>query len=946
MGCTVMSNINFDNPWLLLIAVPLIVLFTVPFAIAVRKVNRNGHNITSQVLHVLLAIIIAFAAAGTSITTVLTETQVYVVADVSYSANKNLNTIDNIIKQKLILPRNCQVGLITFGKEYELLAELGNKKDLPSVKESTVDDSETNIAEALEYAATLFTDDVIKRVVLITDGKQTDEVDTYAMRRAIDSLQSREIKVDAYYLDDNLNSSTPEVQISGAEYTVSAFINHEEVVTVTVDTNCESRGSMYLYKNGAMFDRRAVTFTEGKNTVTFNLDTKTGGVNDYEVRVDVDNDSSEYNNTYSFTQSVSNELKVLIITNDWNDCKTLVQQYDGSATVDMFEKSDTRKFPHESKRTFLGEYKNNDKINIYNFDTSINAGNVASENVIIKNIPYTVEDLVKYDEIVLADLDVRTLNGIQDKFLDSLEKVVGTYGKSLVTLGNTYIHEDNLDPVLNKLDSMLPVRYGRTDDDPLLYTLVIDQSISMIDVDGIETAKRVAKSVVDMMQDEDQILIVGYWGQNERIYGPKPMTRADEVVAKIDAIEPKQGTSTLGGLTSAYESISRLQYNKQVLLITDGRDGVDPAYAQQVYDLVKSNADKEVVTSVYDVGRGNVQNAATCEAFLRKIVEQCPDGKYYDSSASDFIFDEFSDREVEKVFDRDATVTVNNSTDKVLSGLSTSEINNMPLISGYIKSVPRASATTVLEIAHKKPNGNESNIPLYAHWNFGSGKVASFTSTVTGTWIRYWNQKHLDSGKDLTTTFLDRVLYTNIPAQKTDYPYTFSVIQDGTATHVQITPPSIENMSFEATAKINLTMPDGEVITQELIRDGDHYFYDFSSAAVGRYQVEVVYAYNGAEYAATTVLNVSYASEYDEFALFEASPLFRAINGRGQVVLEGEMRIENDPDEVGTYTNDFTLPLLIFAVALFVVDIVIRKLKWEDVVSFFGGFKKTGGKKS
>ena len=149
-----MNNINLDNPYYLLIALPLIVLFTVPFVLAVRKSNRNGHNVASQIIHVVMAIVIAFAASRVSMTTVLTETDVYVVADVSYSANRNLDTIDMYIKN-LDLPDNTKLGLVCFGKDCELVSPLGDPKKVASVKDATVDDTETNIAEALSYTGKL-----------------------------------------------------------------------------------------------------------------------------------------------------------------------------------------------------------------------------------------------------------------------------------------------------------------------------------------------------------------------------------------------------------------------------------------------------------------------------------------------------------------------------------------------------------------------------------------------------------------------------------------------------------------------------------------------------------------------------------------------------------------------------------------------------------------------
>ncbi len=203
-----MSNINFDNPWLLFLALPIAVLFIVPYAIAIRKDNLNGHNIASGIIHIIMALIIAFVAAGTSIVTTVTETNVYVVADVSYSASRNLDTIDSYISDlSKSLPKNSKMGVVTFGKQYQLLTPLGDKTQ--SVKNSTVDDSATDIISALRYTGELFREDVIKRIVLITDGKQTAETDSNALKRQVDALAERNIHVDAIYLDDNIKRNAP-----------------------------------------------------------------------------------------------------------------------------------------------------------------------------------------------------------------------------------------------------------------------------------------------------------------------------------------------------------------------------------------------------------------------------------------------------------------------------------------------------------------------------------------------------------------------------------------------------------------------------------------------------------------------------------------------------------------------------------------------------------------
>ena len=59
---------------------------------------------------------------------------------------------------------------------------------------------------------------------------------------------------------------------------------------------------------------------------------------------------------------------------------------------------------------------------------------------------------------------------------------------------------------------------------------------------------------------------------------------------------------------------------------------------------------------------------------------------------------------------------------------------------------------------------------------------------------------------------------------------------------------------------------------------------------------------------------------------------------------DGTIDLENNEDEIASYTIGLTAPFLIAAIALFVVDIVVRKLKWEDIKGLFTSQEK-GAKK-
>ena len=113
-----MININFDNPYLLCLAIPLLALLLIPIAIAIRKDNRSKSVIASIVLHIIMSLCITLAVAGTEVTAVMTQTQIYVVADVSYSAHANLDKVDayvNTVQDQA--PRGVDIGVVCFGRD-------------------------------------------------------------------------------------------------------------------------------------------------------------------------------------------------------------------------------------------------------------------------------------------------------------------------------------------------------------------------------------------------------------------------------------------------------------------------------------------------------------------------------------------------------------------------------------------------------------------------------------------------------------------------------------------------------------------------------------------------------------------------------------------------------------------------------------------------------------
>ncbi|MGN0812290.1 MAG: VWA domain-containing protein [Candidatus Coproplasma sp.] len=893
-----MSSINLDNPWLLFIALPLIVLLTVPFALAIRKDNLNGHNLASGIIHIVMAVIIAFAAAGTSVITTVTQTDVYVLADVSYSASLNLDTVDRYINN-LELPPNSRKGVICFANGHKLVTRLGER--FTTVKNSGVDASSTNIVDALSYTGSLFRDDVIKRIVLITDGKATDGSDDGALKRQISSLAERKIHVDAIFIDDNMLSDVTEVQMSDAEFTSSVSLNRDERVSLTVQANCPEGQTVdavvTLYKDGELYKQTVNTLVKGKNVLSYPLDTETAGAHDYTAEIECQGDFNANNNKISFTQSVSGKTNILLIANSYDDYERVNDIY-----ADKISSGSAELTPYVNRT----------------------------------DIPITVEELSKYDEIILSDYDVSALDN-SELFLKNLETVVSLYGKSLLTFGNTYI-QGRTDTLLDGLSGMLPVTYGKTADAPKLYTILIDTSRSMGQLNKLENAKTAAKQIINMLSSGDKLNIIEFNATATPLLTDYEISNGRESpIEKIDSLEIVQGTVIGAALERAHSVMKGGNYSeKRLILLTDG---MDLGNSDVVSEIISMRADS-INTMVLDAGRGNNTdaNASAAKLLLEEIARYGNDGVPYDISSTANIKEVIEGEiatDINGYIGEESYITVNRRRDETLTGIAEGDVNSC-YVSGFIKSQAKANANTVLNVSYYYivPGASETpeaDVPLYAYWQYGNGRVASFTSTLSGSWINSVNE---EVRNQLFTNILD----TSVPKEKTDYPFLFDIEKGAGSATISITPSNLRNDGW---AKYKITAPDGSVTEGDMSFGSLSYGYNFVTPSEGKYTVTVTYGYSDLYSAeATKYFNVAYSAEYDSFAIYDASSLIKGLGANGKVSTDGTLKLENDDKEVGRYNLSLTMPMLLVCVVLYAVDIAVRKLKWEDIKSLFGRGKK------
>lgn len=874
-----MKSISFDNPYLLLLLLPMLAAVLVPYFIAVRKESKSTDTRISLILHTVIVILSVIAIAGTSYTAVITKTEVVVVADLSYSTSEKTEKIDGRIEElRESFIGNTDMAVVTFGKDCELTVGFGER--FKTVGESGVNTDATDIASALNFASELFSPNSIKRVVLITDAMSTAGTDDDDVIAAVNSLFAIDAKVDAIFLDSNIGEGVKEVQINSVDHKSSTYLGQTSAADVLISASSPERLIVELYRDGLIYDVKTVSVTPGFNLVSFELDGDKVGEYEYSARIEAENDTVTENNRVDFVQTVVGELRVLLVTSSKADLEKTEELYGEAATVDCY-------------------------------NTSLKKNKIS--------LPYTVEELIKYDEIIISEVNLVELPNYSE-FIKSVDTVVSEFGKSLMTFGNNNIQNKEED-IFKNLENMLPVNYGNNKRDGALITFIVDCSKSMNTASRFNTTKELLKGMLDLLSPEDKVCIISFYADN---YVEQSPIEVGDKTKLIDVIEnnliPKQGTVIGSAIDRAYEEMKDLDYErKMAILISDGLSFKKVSEDDTALVAAASMYENDIIVSTVNMWSSEPEAIK----LMQDVAELGGGTAYYIENERDWqgkVKTEFADQIHESVINETVDVTVDIPKDEVMTG-----VGSLPAIDGFVRAKIKDNASTVLSAVWEKSEYATLTVPIYAYWDYGNGRVSTFNTHLSGEWVSGWTTEGAN-------TFFENVIKTAVPEQRCSTPYTVNVTERGMITNIELIPAEL---NIDTVAKLTFVTPSGASNEYVMIFDGTKYVLDVVTDELGRYGLSFSYEPLGKEpYTSEMPLVISYFKEYDSFTVYTDTVLHNALRGRGEVVGEDEIpTYEYDKSRLTTYTVDFTLPFLIAACALFVVDVMIRKLKWKDIVS-------------
>jgi hypothetical protein len=882
-------SINFTYPWFLLLLIPAVGVTLITYFRVSKKYRKTRNRITSMVLNIVGMTLCIAVLAGMNFSYDLpnTENEVILLVDRSASGEKVQEEKDEFVQAVVDkLSSGYKIGVVTFGFDQVYAVELTT--DAASVYDRYLqadlpDDSATDIAAALTYARTLFSNPQSGKIVLIGDGLETDE----EALSVVKAVAADGIIIDtAYFADDGVKTDIQLQGVSLPDYNVAVG----ETFSVSVDINSTFEGEAVLtvYDNDQKGNSVTFTAEKGEQTVSIEHYFALPGLHSLRFEVQCAADKAEENNVYYTYKYLEVFDKLLIIDGGHTEGET------------------------GSMETLLAE--SSYEVTVRKIGTDV--------------IPSTVRELQEYDQVIL-------MNVAEGDMPDGLEDALYTYvhdiGGGLFTVGGSKTDEsgEEVGNAYNRADlygttyqDMLPVE-AINYTPPVAVMIIIDSSGSMATEDSttgktyFELAQEGAISCLNSLTERDYCGVMVFETEYEMVQDIQPVTQRYKIAEAIDALTLNYGGTTYstaieyaGRALMAVKNVER----RHIILVSDGEPTESSEYYQYYTQLNYENAG--ITLSLVQINGAQINVSDD----VKKMVE-LGNGRLYDvwdpSTLPSVMREELTVDEIKEVIYEDFTPTISNYT-AIVSGISQKD---MPVLQGYYGTKAKSGATVVLSGAY---------VPIYAQWKYGEGMVGSFMCDLNGT----WSASFLAS--ETGQIILKNIILALFPTESIRYSEIEAVFrEDNYHTQVSVYTSVEEGESIRVTITEQLqdgqVEPTKQVFTPTSAEDYSRINFILTQPGIHTVLIEKLNADGVTEAKYSTYRVLSYSEEYDlSRDVTEGKELLEKIaaSGKGNVLEDAWDVLENIERKLHK-EYDPVIPFIIIAIVLFLLDIAVRKFKFK-----------------
>ncbi len=899
-------------PWLFFLLVPALAVMLFLYFRQNKRYRRTRNRVISMVLHMLVMTLSVTVLTGLVFVydVVNLNNEVLLLVDLSDTEQGAEEVRDAFLGDVI---RDCgydgfKVGIVTFGftQEYAVPFTYDTDKVLETYHAAPLPDTTaTDIAAALTFSRGLFENPETSKIVLITDGMETDEDANTVIR----SIAAQGTKVDCVRLPSALEGDTARVTgMTFPDY-------HLEVgdpcrIAVSVTSDRAQNATVDLYDNGEKVATSGVqSLAVGTQAVYFDVTFEEGGLHEMSARISAPEDGFDANDNFTSYYYIEVFNKVLVL-----------EEFEGNS---------------EELEALLREDGADYEVTKLNFETDSD------------KIPKSLDALRAYDQVILNNVAQADLPA---GFEDLLFEYVYDCGGGLFTLGGR--EEDGLvahaynrqDLLGTRLQQMLPVQ-AIDYTPPVGVIIIIDISSSMDNEFGGLTKRKWATEgayeCLGALTDRDYCGIMTLDTNYAKILSPTPCTQLDVIRDAIYEVADLDGgmTQYADAIDSAGQELVTLKNvdRRHVILITDSQ----PTEPEDRYlPLIKQYYERNAIT-FSTVGIGVTDSDPASNKIKRIAEEGHGRAHFYDLSNRDkLLTDMIGDvqaEHIEELQEGDFSPGVSDALSPLLRGVELSDGKLGGTLGGFYGVRVRSSAELVLV--------GEYDVPIYAQWKFGAGKVGSFMSDLHGKWAEGFladggaKRFLLNAVNGLMP--VSNIRPKSISATLTEGNYInrlsiFSDLKEGESIRAVLTPVSGEgeDISLNATGDATSNVYVLSALGSE--NGFSRATFIIKEAGVYRIRIEKVDAAGNADENETVTLyrSFAYSKEYDaEEGDADLAKKLAALAESGGGTLIGDL---SDPYEIFenfdiylTRKFDPTVLFISLAMALFLLDIVVRKFRFK-----------------
>lgn len=575
-------------------------------------------------------------------------------------------------------PVKDKVGIVVFGRHAAV--ELPPRVTLPFDEgvtfNSLIDRDATNLEEALSLAAAMIPEDHQGRIVLMSDGTETEG----NLSDVVDQLTAREISIDVMPIEYNHEN---EVWLERLELPEHVNIGENYQAAVILSSLKKGSGKLTLLENGNAIFEDQVDFEAGKNRYVVPIYLREAGYYEYTARIDTtsDMDNLRENNEALNYLYLAGEGRILLVNDpqgDPRDSETLARAI------------------RESKRAL-------DVVTAY-------------------DVPRDAMSLMPYDCVIFNNVAADLFDTIQ---LEAVKDAARNFGIGFLMVGgpNSYgpggYHR-------SAIEEALPVTMDITKKKVLPKGALAIILHTCEFADGNTWGKRITKQAIKVLGARDEAGVLAYTQNGEEwVFELSPVAELDMMLRKISGAQigdmPSFARTMQLGLKGLKASDASA---KHMIIISDGDPG-PPSKA-----LIDEYRAAGVSVSMVAIFPHGGQDIST----MRRVAAVTGGRYYFPASPAELpsIFIKES-KTLKRSMIQNKTITpeLENDLDGVLKG-----IDAMPQLRGYVLTTAKNdhSVRTIL----KAPNEDDELEPILSIWRYGLSTTAAFTSDLSPNWAADW----------------------------------------------------------------------------------------------------------------------------------------------------------------------------------------------------------------